>query len=183
MGGGAFSPPIGPMGYKRLLSRTRGPYPTRDGYLAIVVYTDKHWRVFSRLVGKPDLLDTDPRFRNQETRTQHAEEMGKFLAEHLPMKTTREWLDTLRQVDIPASRVNSIDDLFHDPHLNAVDFFDNMEHPTEGTLKVARFPIEFSKTPASVRKLAPNLGQHTDEVISAVRQTASSGGWLRNSKD
>jgi crotonobetainyl-CoA:carnitine CoA-transferase CaiB-like acyl-CoA transferase len=183
MGGGAFSPPIGPMGYKRLLSRTRGPYPTRDGYLAIVVYTDKHWRVFSRLVGKPDLLDTDPRFRDQEARTQHAEDMGKFLAEHLPMKTTQEWLDTLRQVDIPASRVNSIDDLFHDPHLNAVDFFDNMEHPTEGTLKVARFPIEFSKTPASVRKLAPNLGQHTDEVISAVRQTASSGGWLRNSKD
>jgi catechol 2,3-dioxygenase-like lactoylglutathione lyase family enzyme len=69
MGGGAFSPPIGPMGYKRLLSRTRGPYPTRDGYLAIVVYTDKHWRAFLQLVGKPGVMDTDPRFRNQESRT------------------------------------------------------------------------------------------------------------------
>jgi crotonobetainyl-CoA:carnitine CoA-transferase CaiB-like acyl-CoA transferase len=183
MGGGAFSPPIGPMGYKRLLSRTRGPYPTRDGYLAIVVYTDKHWRVFSRLVGKPDLLDTDPRFRDQETRTEHAEEMGKFLAEHLPMKTTQEWLDALCAVDIPASRVNAINDLFSDPHLKAVELFSDMEHPTEKMLKVARFPVEFSKTPASVRRLAPNLGQHTDEVMSAVREAPSGRGWPRNSKD
>jgi crotonobetainyl-CoA:carnitine CoA-transferase CaiB-like acyl-CoA transferase len=139
--------------------------------------------MFSELIGKPDLLDTDPRFRNQETRTQHAEEMGKFLAEHLPMKTTQEWLDSLRQVDIPASRVNSIDDLFHDPHLKAVDFFNDMKHPTEGMLKVARFPVAFSKTPASVRRLAPNLGQHTDEVIGAVQKAVSRGKPLRNSKD
>jgi crotonobetainyl-CoA:carnitine CoA-transferase CaiB-like acyl-CoA transferase len=183
MGGGAFAPPIGPMGYKRLLSRTRGPYPTRDGYLAIVVYTDKHWRAFSKLIGKPDLLDTDPRFFNQETRTQHAEEAGRFLTEHLPMKTTQEWLEALRQVDIPASRVNSIDNLFQDPHLNAVELFSDMEHPTEGMLKVARFPVSFSKTPASVRRLAPNLGQHTDEVIGAGRNAGSDGGPIRSSKD
>ena len=65
------------------------------------------------------------------------------------MKHDREWLDALREVDIPASRVNSIDDLFDDPHLNAVNMFSEIEHPTEGTLKVARFPIEFSKTPAA----------------------------------
>jgi crotonobetainyl-CoA:carnitine CoA-transferase CaiB-like acyl-CoA transferase len=182
MGGGAFAPAIGPLGYKRLLSRTRGPYPTRDGHLAIVVYTDKHWRAFSRLVGKPDLIDTDPRFRNQETRTQHAEVMGQFLADHLPMKTTQDWLETLRGLDIPASPVNSIDDLFNDPHLAAVGLFSEMEHPTEGMLKVARFPVEFSKTPARVRRLAPNLGEHTDEVIGA-QQRPGDDPWLRNDKD
>ena len=165
MGGGAFVPPEGTMGYKRLLSRTRGPYPTRDGYVAIVVYTDKHWRAFSAMVGKPDLLDTDPRFRTQETRTQYAEDMGTFLAEYLPTKTTREWLSVLQTADIPASAVNKIDDLFEDPHLKAVDFFSDMEHPTEGTLKVARFPVAFSKTPASIDRLAPNLGEHTEELL------------------
>jgi crotonobetainyl-CoA:carnitine CoA-transferase CaiB-like acyl-CoA transferase len=177
MSGGAFVPPIGPMGYKRLLSRTRGPYPTRDGYLALVVYTDKHWRAFSRLIGQPDIVDSDPRFRNQETRTQHAEEMGDFLATHLPSKTTREWLDVLREVDIPASAVNKIEDLFDDPHLKAVEFFSDLEHPTEGTLKVARFPVEFSKSPASVRRLAPNLGEHTDEVLGVAKQGTLAGGW------
>jgi crotonobetainyl-CoA:carnitine CoA-transferase CaiB-like acyl-CoA transferase len=176
MGGGAFVPPEGAMGYKRLLSRTRGPYPTRDGHLAIVVYTDKHWRAFSRMVGRPDLLDTDARFRNQETRTQYAEDMGAFLAEHLPTKTTREWLDVLQEYDIPASAVNAIEDLFEEPHLKAVDFFSDVEHPTEGKLKVARFPVAFSKTPAAVERLAPNLGEHSNEVLGKASQ-AGPRGW------
>ena len=175
MGGGAFVPPEGSMGYKRLLSRTRGPYPTRDGYLAIVVYTDKHWRAFSRMVGKPDLLDSDPRFRNQETRTQNAEDMGNFLAEYLPTKTTREWLEVLKEADIPASAVNKIDELFEDPHLKAVNFFSEMDHPTEGRLKVARFPVAFSKTPASIGRLAPNLGEHTKEIFGTT--SADCRGW------
>ena len=175
MGGGAFVPPEGSMGYKRLLSRTRGPYPTRDGELAIVVYTDKHWRAFSRMVGKPDLLDSDPRFRNQETRTQNAEDMGNFLAEYLPTKTTREWLEVLKEADIPASAVNKIDELFEDPHLKAVNFFSEMDHPTEGRLKVARFPVAFSKTPASIGRLAPNLGEHTKEIFGTT--SADCRGW------
>ena len=177
MGGGAFVPPEGTMGYKRLLSRTRGPYPTSDGYVAIVVYTDKHWRAFSAMVGKPDLLDTDPRFRTQETRTQYAEDMGTFLAEYLPTKTTREWLSVLQTADIPASAVNKIDDLFEDPHLKAVDFFSDMEHPTEGTLKVARFPVSFSKTPASIDRLAPNLGEHTEEILGKGLPSVDHRGW------
>ncbi len=170
MGGGAFVPPIGKMGYQRLLSRTRGPYPTKDGHLALVVYTDKHWRAFSRLVGCPELLDTDDRFKSQETRTQHAEDMGRFLATFLPARTTREWIELLNENDIPASAVNKIDELFDDPHLKAVNFFIDMEHPTEGTLKVCRFPVKFSKSPASIRRLAPNLGEHTDEVLSELKQ-------------
>ena len=165
MGGGAFVPPLGKMGYKRLLSRVRGPYPTKDGHLALVVYTDKHWRAFSAMVGKPDLVDTDERFRTQETRTQHSEEMGHFLKEHLPLKTSAEWIEALRKADIPVHRVNHIDDLFEDPHLKAVKMFEEREHPTEGRLKVARFPVKFSRTPASIRRLAPNLGEHTDELL------------------
>jgi crotonobetainyl-CoA:carnitine CoA-transferase CaiB-like acyl-CoA transferase len=174
MGGRAFVPPLGPPGYKRLLSRTRGPYPTKDGYIAVVVYTDKHWRTFLKMVGKPDLMDTDARFKNQETRTQHAEDMGRFLIEHMPLKTTREWLADLKAADIPAYVVNSLDDLFDDPHLNAVGMFEEREHPTEGRLKVARFPVKFSKSPASIRRLAPRLGEHTAEILARI--TPSLGG-------
>ena len=165
MGGGAFSPPEGAMGYKRLLSRTRGPYPTKDGHISIVVYTDRHWRSFTKLVGCPDLLETDPRFRSQESRTQYAEPVGSFLTGHLTARTNAEWLDLLHQADIPACPVNSIDALMQDPHLTAVGLFEQAEHPTEGPLTIARFPVKFSRSPANVRRLAPNLGEHNAELL------------------
>jgi crotonobetainyl-CoA:carnitine CoA-transferase CaiB-like acyl-CoA transferase len=165
LGGGAFQPPEGEMGYRRLLSRTRGPYPTKDGHLALVVYTDRHWRDFTRLVGCPDLLATDDRFRSQESRTRHAEEVGRFIAGQLPARTTVEWLKLLHEIDIPACPVNAIEALADDPHLKAVGLFQTAEHPTEGTLTIARPPLHFSRSPASVRRLAPNLGEHNAELL------------------
>jgi crotonobetainyl-CoA:carnitine CoA-transferase CaiB-like acyl-CoA transferase len=168
MGGGAFVPPEGAMGYKRLLSRTRGPYATRDGHLSLVVYTDKHWRAFTALVGCPHLLATDARFQSQESRTRYAEDVGGFLAEHLPARSNREWLDLLHAIDIPACPVNAVEDLFEDPHLKAVGFFEEREHPTEGLLKVCRFPVRFSASPASVQRLAPRLGEHNEEIFGPI---------------
>jgi crotonobetainyl-CoA:carnitine CoA-transferase CaiB-like acyl-CoA transferase len=165
VGGGAFDPQEGEMGYRRLLSRTRGPYPTKDGYLSIVVYTDKHWRAFAKLAGCPDLIEADPRFKSQETRTRHAEDIGRFLSETLPQRTNRDWLEVLHSVDIPACPVNTIEALFEDPHLNAVGFFGPAEHPTEGRLTVSRPSVTFSASPASVRRLAPNLGEHNLEIL------------------
>jgi crotonobetainyl-CoA:carnitine CoA-transferase CaiB-like acyl-CoA transferase len=165
MGGAAFQPPEGPMGYRRLLSRTRGPYPTKDGHIAIVVYTNRHWDAFTKLVGCPDLLETDARFRTPESRTQHAEAIGSFLAGHLPARTNAEWLAALHGIDIPACPVNSIEALAHDPHLNAVDFFQTADHPTEGKVTVCRPSVQFSRSPASVRRLAPNLGEHNSELL------------------
>ncbi len=165
IGGAAFVPPLGEMGYKRLLSRTRGPYATADGHLSLVVYTNQHWRAFTKLVGCPDLLDQDPRFASQESRTQNAEAAGAFLAAHLPARSNAAWLEILHGVDIPACPVNGIDELFHDPHLQAVGFFQEVEHETEGKLMTSRFPIRFSATPASVQRLAPNLGEHNAEIL------------------
>jgi crotonobetainyl-CoA:carnitine CoA-transferase CaiB-like acyl-CoA transferase len=168
IGGGAFVPAEGAMGYKRLLSRTRGPYPTRDGNLALVVYTDKHWRAFTALVGDPDLIARDARFASQEARTRHAEDAGRYLAGHLVTRTNAQWLDALHAIDIPACPVNSIEDLFDDPHLRAVGFFEEVDHPTEGRLVNPRFPVTFSASPASVQRLAPNLGEHNAELLAPV---------------
>jgi crotonobetainyl-CoA:carnitine CoA-transferase CaiB-like acyl-CoA transferase len=165
IGGQAFVPSEGESGYKRLLSSQRGPYPTRDGHLCVVVYTDEHWRKFSAMVGVPDLVANDPRFASLQTRTVHAEAMGAYLAAQLPARTTQEWLALFDAADIPASRVNSIDDLLVDPHLQAVGFWSEMDHPTEGVLRVPAFPGTWSRTQPDIRRLAPNLGEHTDEVL------------------
>jgi len=167
MGGAAFTPPEGPMGYKRLMSRTRGPYPTSDGHISVVVYTNQHWRAFTKLVGCPDLLDTDERFASQESRTRYAEDIGRFLAGQLSTRTKAEWLVALQGIDIPACPVNGIEDLFVDPHLTEVGLFQQGEHPTEGAVTYCRFPIAFSETPASVRRFAPNLGEHNADVLAS----------------
>jgi crotonobetainyl-CoA:carnitine CoA-transferase CaiB-like acyl-CoA transferase len=165
LGGESFIPSLGDSGYKRLLSSQRGPYPTRDGHLCVVVYTDAHWRKFSAMLGVPDLVAHDPRFASLQTRTIHSEEMGAYIAAHLPQKSTQEWMDLFDAADIPASPVNSIEDLFDDPHLNAVGFWQAVEHPTEGRLRVTSFPGTWSRTQPDIRCLAPNLGEHNAEIL------------------
>lgn len=174
IGGAVFEPPEGPMGYKRLLSRVRGPYATKDGHLSLVVYTQRQWRAFLALVGQPQLLDQDPRFLNQETRTQYAEELGRFIASQMPARTNAEWTQLLREADIPVSPVNAIEDLFDDPHLQAVGLFQTVEHPTEGLIRTTRFPVRYSRTPATLRRPAPCLGEHTDEVLRELGATPPS---------
>ncbi len=165
LGGGAFIPPQGGTGYQRLLSATRGPYPTSDGHLCVVVYTDEHWRKFSVMIGVPDLVAHDARFANIAQRTVHAAAAGEFLAAQLKHKSNAQWLALFERADIPASPVNSLDALFDDPHLKAVGFWAEMHHPSEGTLRVARPPGTWSRTPPDIRRLAPQLGEHTREVL------------------
>jgi crotonobetainyl-CoA:carnitine CoA-transferase CaiB-like acyl-CoA transferase len=165
LGGESFVPALGSTGYQRLLSTQRGPYPTSDGHLCVVVYTDEHWRRFSAMIGVPDVVASDPRFASLQTRTVHAEAMGAFLAEHLPAKTTKEWVALCGRADIPATPVNTIDDLFDDPHLKAVGFWQEIEHPTEGLLRVPGIPGTWSRTQPDIRRLAPGLGEHTAEVL------------------
>ncbi|GGA76832.1 CoA transferase [Nitratireductor aestuarii] len=169
MAGSVFVPPLGPLGYMRLLSRHRGPYPTKDGHICIVVYTDAQWRAFTDLIGDPGLIDRDERFANQTVRTANAELCGEYIARYTPSRTTEEWLAFCRSIDIPAASVTKLEDLFEHPHLKAVNMFDTMEHPTEGTIRTVRFPVNFSRTPAAITRPAPRLGEHTDEVLSELR--------------
>ena len=165
LGGAAFVPALGETGYKRLLSTQRGPYPTRDGHLCVVVYTDEHWRKFSAMTGTPDLVETDPRFANLQSRTVHAEHIGAFLAANLPSRATAEWIELFGRADIPASPVNSLQDLLVDPHLRAVGFWQEIEHPTEGLLRVTKPPGTWSRTQPEVHRLAPRLGENNDEIL------------------
>ena len=132
-----------------------------------MVYTDAHWRKFSAFIGMPELMDTDARFRNLASRTVHAEEMGAFLAAQLPTRSTADWIAFFAEADIPAGPVNSVDDLLTDPHLQAVGFWEEIDHPTEGRLRVTRFPGSWSRTQPDIRRLAPNLGEHNRDVLQS----------------
>jgi crotonobetainyl-CoA:carnitine CoA-transferase CaiB-like acyl-CoA transferase len=162
--GYAFEPPLEDMGYKPIRRASRRPYKTTDGYLVVLPYSDQHWQRFFDASGRPELMD-DPRFATFAERQANYDFVFGSLAQQLATRSTAEWIELLQHVDVPFAVVNGLEDLANDPHLQSVDFWELRDHPTEGRVRVARNPIEMSESPASIRRLAPRLGEHTEEVL------------------
>lgn len=168
LGGLGFEPPMGPPGYARLLNPHRRPYATLDGYLCVMLYNDKHWRAFFRLVGQEQLLDEDPRFADMAQRTQHIHELYRMVAELVATRSSAEWLEMLEAADIPVMPLNDIESLLRDPHLNAVGLFEEVSHPSEGQIRSLGIPSRWSATQPRVRRQAPRLGEHSREVLQEI---------------
>src|SRR5258705_11981174 len=83
-------------------------------------------------------------------------------------RTNGEWRGELDRRNIPAMTVNTLEALLHDPHLEAVGFWQTVEHPTEGTLRLPGLPATYGKTPGAIRRLPPRLGEHSVEVLREV---------------
>jgi crotonobetainyl-CoA:carnitine CoA-transferase CaiB-like acyl-CoA transferase len=162
--GHTFVPPIGDWGYGRMMNADRRPYRTLDGYLGVNVYTDRHWRRFFAAVGRTDLAE-DPRFSDIAGRTENIGELYAFLAEVFTTRSTDEWVKILTEADIPAIRMNTPETLLDDPHMTAVGFFDEVEHPTEGRLRTIGIPQRWSESPPELRHPAPCLGEHSAELL------------------
>jgi crotonobetainyl-CoA:carnitine CoA-transferase CaiB-like acyl-CoA transferase len=168
MGGRSFDPPLGPTGYARLRSIHRRPYATQNGFVCVLLYTGAQWRSFLTFVGRAHLLDDD-RYSSVGGRAANVNDLYAIVADEISRRTTEEWLERLLELDIPSGPMQSLDDLFDDPHLNDVDFFQVFEHPTEGSVVGLRNPLRFSGTPLdgpAVLRPAPGLGQHTAEVLA-----------------
>ena len=165
MGGLTFEPPIGPSGYSRILNEHRRPYRTQDGYLCVLLYNDKQWRKFLALIGQPDLMDSDPRFSSIVERNKHIHELYRMVAEIMPTRTTAEWIKVLEAADMPVMQLHTVDSLMADPHLDAVGFFDVVEHPSEGAIRSMAIPSQWSKSQPKVSRQAPRLGEHSAQVL------------------
>jgi formyl-CoA transferase len=165
LGGLTFEPSPAPAGYQRLLKGGRKPVPTKDGHIAMLPYTADHWIAFLATVGRDDLAKSlAVEDRHQRNANIHA--LYSELAQVTPQRTTKEWLAVCRELDIPASAIHTLDELPYHPQLEAVGFFQMADHPTEGRLRIVRPTTKFAATPASVRALAPVLGQHSRAVLA-----------------
>lgn len=160
-----FEPAIGEAGYTRLMAKHRRPYKTKDGYLAVLPYWDNHWKTFCQIAQRPDLL-ADERFANMRERLKNIDASYAATGEVIATKTTQEWLDLLGDTNVPTMVVNTLDGLIEDPHLKETGFWQLHEHPTEGTIRMSKPPINFARTPAEITRLAPRLGENTRELLN-----------------
>ncbi|MDH4039164.1 MAG: CoA transferase [Gammaproteobacteria bacterium] len=159
--GALFSPPLGPAAYPRVVAPNRRPYRTRDGQISALVYNDKQWSAF---VAAVQPVWAGDHYATLEQRARQIDTVYARLAETFLERTTGEWLELLRSLDIPAAPLRSLDELFDNPHLNAVGFFETVETPN-GPVRFPGVPTWFSQTPGHVQGPAPTLGAHTQEVL------------------
>ena len=144
------------------------PFETADGYVNVAVGNDAIWQRFCRALSLEHLID-DERFRRNADRIEHREELEAILSERFRQFTSAEMLGILEAADVPCGPINNLEQVFNDPQVQHLGLHQSVEHPTIGKLDVTGIPYRFSATPGEIRLPPPLLGQHTEEVLTALR--------------
>lgn len=156
LGGLTFDPPNGPPCYFRQIDPDRQPFPSSDGFVSIVPYTEAAWPVLFAALGEPQIME-DPRFATREARLAHIGELYRELARLTPKFTTAELEALCAGADIPARIARDIADIRADPHLVETGFFQHREHPSEGGYLDMKHPVRFGAWPERQRSHPPLL--------------------------
>jgi crotonobetainyl-CoA:carnitine CoA-transferase CaiB-like acyl-CoA transferase len=138
-----------------------------DRWIALgMLQSDRYWADFARAIGRPELAG-DERFRNAEARAANAEACIAILDEVFATRPRADWIEQLRRAegDFIVTIVNTPADLPEDPQVRANDYVVDFEHPQHGKTRVLGVPVRLGETPGSVRAPAPELGQHTEEIL------------------
>ncbi len=162
--GEVFSPPEGEMGFPRHLAPHRKPFRTSDGWIGVMPYTDRQWSALFEAVGAPELCEDD-RFRSVHARTAHISELYSMVSDFLVTRSTEDWLTTFKAVDVPAMQTNTLEMLRNDPHLAAVGFFQEIDHPSEGRIWRMSPPVRWARDTSGPTREAPRLGENSREIL------------------
>ena len=172
LGGLTYEPPLDRGGYARHMSPDRRPYQTSDGFISVIIYTDKQWRSFFESTGLVE-LSQDPKFASFAGRLANIDAVYGELGRIFKARTTAEWMTLLVEADIPAMPVHDLESILKDPHLAATDFFALTNHPSEGEIRSMRVAARWSESPAEPERLAPRLGQHSRAILREAGFTAN----------
>ena len=169
--GHAFVPPQEPIAYTRSINPNRKPYNTKDGYIALMPYSNENWRCFFTLGGVPELMD-DPRYATYTERTKNITDLYKQLEVIALQRTTDEWMEVLAENNVPCMRVHSLESVLQDPQLRDTGFLEEREHPTEGRYLSVNNPVKFQETPTETFRDPPLQGQDNAAILSELGYSA-----------
>ncbi|HEX4533922.1 MAG TPA: CoA transferase [Rhizomicrobium sp.] len=158
LGGETFNPPVSHMGYSPALNEDRRPVKTKDGHIAIQSPSRAASAKFMELGGLPGAYESE-RFVKAEGGRAKVAVYYAMIREAAVTHTTDEWMKLGEQHRIPIMRASTLEQVLEDPHLKAVNFFEERAHPSEGKWRAMKPPVKFAKTPASIRRDPPRIGQ------------------------
>ncbi len=148
-------------------------FPTKDGYLILAVGNDPTFERFCKAFGQEALL-ADPRFATNPIRVENRQLVTDTLTPVMKSKTTAEWINALEALKIGCGPINTLEQVFADPHVQAREMVVEMVHGSGETVKVIANPVKLSATPPSYRSAPPVLGEHTEDVLASVLKMSAS---------
>ncbi len=138
--------------------------PTSDGYIYLLGIPEHLWNDFALCLDREDLVD-DPRFATLVPALEDVETLRAIIDDVFPSRTTEEWEQRLRSAGQRYGRVKTYEEVVSDDTNLANGYIVQVEHPTYGSISVVGNPIGMSETPTRVGVVAPELGEHTEEVL------------------
>jgi crotonobetainyl-CoA:carnitine CoA-transferase CaiB-like acyl-CoA transferase len=148
-------------------SQTAGPsdiFRTKDGWITVAVNGDPLFRRVARLIGAPEWIE-DPRFASDKTRGDNGAAISARVSEWCAARTSAEAIAAFEGARVPAGPVYTMRETLADPHVKAGGFFQEIDFPGIGRAPVAATPVKLHATPGEVRRRAPLLGEHNEEVL------------------
>jgi crotonobetainyl-CoA:carnitine CoA-transferase CaiB-like acyl-CoA transferase len=153
-------------------------YETSDGWITVAVQTNAQWVALTRALDTPEWLD-DERFKTPALRQKNVEARLALTQEVLRRGGSEHWLDRLTASGVPCAPVLTRNQLIRAPQVEALGLLVETDHPRAGRLRQARNAARFERTPASIRRGAPALGEHTDELLAEAGYSAADIAGLR----
>ncbi len=155
----------GPMGSAHPLNAPYEAFKTADGWLNLGAANQTNWERMLKVIDAEHLAD-NPSFASNRTRMENRAELAEALAPYFKLQTTQHWMEALEAAGVPAGPVLAINEMHADPQTIARDMVAEVDHPVAGKVRTIGAPVKFHGTPAGVKRPAPLLGQHTEEVLA-----------------
>ena len=140
-------------------------FETKDGFMTAGAVSDSEWQGLTRALGRPEWLDDD-RFKTAGGRVAYAKERLDQTADVLVTRTTEEWLERLDAEQVPCAPILPLSKILEHPQIEATGVVIETDHPVAGRIRQARAAARFDKTPTTLDRPAPTLGEHTDEILA-----------------
>jgi CoA:oxalate CoA-transferase len=156
-----------PLGTGHMGISPHGAYRTKDGQIAMVIGTERFWRLLCEVLDAPYLI-ADPRFETQKKRRQNRHELRQIMEEILSTQTTAEWMASLDDAGIPAAPVNTVDKAIGEPLTRERNMVVAVDQPRAGAVHMAGNPVKMSRTPGEEFSPTPGLGEHTLEILASL---------------
>jgi crotonobetainyl-CoA:carnitine CoA-transferase CaiB-like acyl-CoA transferase len=147
--------------------KERRPVKTKDGWITMLPYSGENWCTFFATVGHPECIE-EFSVRDPVKRASNIDKIYDRMSEIAITRTTTEWEKLLLSIDVPHASFAKLTEVSEQPHLKAVNLFQEIDHPTEGKIRQARPSARFSESPAGIHRLPPHLGEHTTEILREV---------------